>query len=117
MYWNTGFAVGTSVEAQRSSNREANCPGGHNSVTGTEAGEQSSIFMRVTNGPGGGGRTHTALRPPDFESGASASSATPGQQLKIPCRRFTLKTPCGTTPGQLATVRFSVAKRRDATTP
>src|SRR5208282_5227105 len=28
-------------------------------------------------GAGGGNRTHTALRPPDFESGASASSATP----------------------------------------
>ena len=26
---------------------------------------------------GGGTRTHTALRPPDFESGASANSATP----------------------------------------
>src|ERR1700683_2175511 len=29
-----------------------------------------------TNGARGGNRTHTALRPPDFESGASASSAT-----------------------------------------
>src|SRR5580658_2350802 len=28
------------------------------------------------NGARGGNRTHTALRPPDFESGASASSAT-----------------------------------------
>jgi hypothetical protein len=31
------------------------------------------------------------LRPPDFESGASASSATPGQHLKISRRRPTLK--------------------------
>src|SRR6476646_3949726 len=44
-------------------------------------------------GPGGGGRTHTALRPPDFESGASASSATPGQYLKIAWRSLALKTP------------------------
>src|SRR5580704_4156943 len=65
-------------------------------------------------GPGGGGRTHTALRPPDFESGASASSATPGQQLKISCRRPVLKTPCRTAAGQLATINSasrSAAKR------
>jgi hypothetical protein len=36
-----------------------------------------------TFGAGGGGRTHTALRPPDFESGASASSATPAWRLMI----------------------------------
>lgn len=28
------------------------------------------------DGTDGGARTHTALRPPDFESGASANSAT-----------------------------------------
>src|SRR5271163_3415965 len=35
-------------------------------------------MARATNANGarGGNRTHTALRPPDFESGASASSAT-----------------------------------------
>ena len=29
---------------------------------------------------GGGNRTHTLLREPDFESGASASSATPAME-------------------------------------
>ena len=35
-------------------------------------------MFKVTkeDGTDGGARTHTALRPPDFESGASANSAT-----------------------------------------
>src|SRR5690242_20493253 len=36
-----------------------------------------------TIGAGGGNRTHTALRPPDFESGASASSATPARSCNF----------------------------------
>ena len=31
----------------------------------------------LQDGAGGGGRTHTSSRIPDFESGASANSATP----------------------------------------
>lgn len=31
----------------------------------------------MKDGAGGGGRTHTSSRIPDFESGASANSATP----------------------------------------
>lgn len=33
--------------------------------------------IRTNNGTEGGSRTHTPLREPDFESGASANSATP----------------------------------------
>jgi hypothetical protein len=36
---------------------------------------------RTQVGTGGGGRTHTPLREPDFESGASANSATPASLI------------------------------------
>ncbi len=36
-------------------------------------------------GTGGGGRTHTPVREPDFESSASANSATPAQRRNIDC--------------------------------
>ncbi len=39
------------------------------------------MFYRA--GAGGGSRTHTASRPPDFESGASTSSATPAGNEKL----------------------------------
>src|SRR2546426_2391017 len=38
------------------------------------------MVFQTDFGAGGGGRPHTALRPPDFESGASASSATRARQ-------------------------------------
>src|SRR6185437_13773020 len=63
------------------------------------------------NGPGGGGRTHTALRPPDFEPGASASSATPGQYLKIAWRSPALKTPREKSPCRFP-VHLQVSWRR-----
>jgi hypothetical protein len=44
---------------------------------------KSPVFMRLFCGPGRGGRTHTTLRSPDFESGASASSAIPGIKNNI----------------------------------
>ncbi len=43
------------------------------------SGSSDSAYVRKLapmDGARGGNRTHTALRPPDFESGASASSAT-----------------------------------------
>ncbi len=41
---------------------------------------------------GGGNRTHTLLREPDFESGASASSATPAiQWLKLYAKNHAVK--------------------------
>src|ERR1700690_234306 len=41
------------------------------------------IAIQENNGADGGGRTHTLSRVPDFESGASANSATsaPGCQI------------------------------------
>ena len=38
-------------------------------------------FQGERDGPGGGSRTHTTLRSLDFESSASASSATPGEPI------------------------------------
>jgi hypothetical protein len=53
-----------------------------------QANEAKSGFCKLTvytrngdSGPGERSRTFTTLRSPDFESGASASSATPGIAL------------------------------------
>jgi hypothetical protein len=39
--------------------------------------EETTDFAALLCYAGGGTRTHTTLRPPDFESGASTDSATP----------------------------------------
>src|SRR5262245_6022064 len=44
-------------------------------------------FLYFSNGADGGGRTHTLLRVPDFESSASANSAT--SALMTPANYFT----------------------------
>ena len=50
--------------------------------------ERENFFSSVPRGrldkpTGGGGRTHTPLRETDFESVASASSATPAKVVSI----------------------------------
>ena len=45
----------------------------------TEAGAR---LREAKDGAGGGNRTHTTLRSPDFESGASASFTTPAIERK-----------------------------------
>ena len=44
--------------------------------------------QRHLRGTGGGTRTHTTLRSPDFESGASANSATPAKISRSISRAF-----------------------------
>jgi hypothetical protein len=60
--------------------RPASSSGGSRCMTGHNSKKYSNI-LQGTDAPGesagGGDRTHTPLRVPDFESGASASSATP----------------------------------------
>ena len=54
----------------------------HRGIFWSRAYKRQPIRLSTANpekisGTGGGGRTHTPLREPDFESGASANSATP----------------------------------------
>jgi hypothetical protein len=51
-------------------------------------GDKIRRFAKENDGAGGGGRTHTLLRVRDFESRASASSATPAGTINYsPTRR------------------------------
>src|SRR5256886_10783752 len=61
-----------------------------------ERGKQVYLFSNKI--AGGGARTHTILRSLDFESSASASSATPAQGiLKLRRRRRSSSVRCGQT--------------------
>ena len=87
-----------------------------NSLESTSA-ERFAVMFE--NGARGGNRTHTALRPPDFESGASASSATPGRQFKNnmpPSHTQGRGTPHVPAVEELVMARFIFACRTDAHT-
>src|SRR5271154_1020538 len=70
--------------------------------------------VRQGSGAGGGNRTHTALRPPDFESGASASSATPAWGRLYRLRDGILHKPARVFPAHAARAPSSERARIDA---